>query len=160
MPILNARIQAEAKDAQGNTVQLPGGFALLQTGPRVQITLSPLEEQIKSQTDRGEEIPAPVTGHALIDTGASATCFDQGAAERVGLAVVGSGPMHSATHANEIVPIYAGLMNIHGLSNVAARRAYGVDLASQGLIALIGRDVLSNCILVYNGIDNSISLSL
>lgn len=160
MPILNTRIEAEAEDPQGNPVSLPGGFVLQQTGPRVQITLSPLDEQIKSLTGKGEDIPAPVAGHALIDTGASSTCIDQTAATKAGLAVVGSGPMHSATHADEIVPIYAGLMNIHGLSNVETRSAYGVNLAPQGLIALIGRDVLSKCILVYNGIDDSFSLSL
>lgn len=160
MPILNTRIQADAKDEQGNPVRLPQGIPLQHAGPRVQISLSPLEEQIKSLTDRGKDIPTPVVGHALIDTGASSTCIDQDAANRAGLAVVDSGPMHSATHANEIVPIFAGLMKIHGLSNIEAGRAYGVNLDSQGLIALIGRDVLSKCILVYNGIDNSFSLSL
>lgn len=160
MPILNTRVQAQAKDEQGNSVSLPQGAALQHAGPRMQITLSPLEEQIKALTDKGEDIPTPVVGYALIDTGASATCIDRNAASTAGLAVVGSGPMHSATHADEVVPIFAGQLNIHGLSNVETRSAYGVNLSSQGLIALIGRDVLSKCILVYNGIDNSFSLSL
>lgn len=68
--------------------------------------------------------------------------------------------MYSATHEGEIVPIFAGMMKIHGLSNVETRSAYGANLSSQGLIALIGRDILSKCILVYNGTDNSFSISL
>ena len=40
------------------------------------------------------------------------------------------------------------------------KRAYGASLASQGLIVLIGRDMLANCVLVYNGPDSSFSLSL
>ena len=41
-----------------------------------------------------------------------------------------------------------------------ATQAFGAKLAPQGLIALIGRDVLMNCVLVYNGIDGSFSISL
>lgn len=160
MPILNARVHAETRDGQGDSVVSPRGLALVQAGPRVRVTLSPLAEQIGSPTGGREDVPARVVGDALIDTGASVTCIDGEAAVGAGLAVVDSGPVHSATHANETVPIYAGLMNIHGLSNVETRRAYGVNLVTQGLTALIGRDVLSNCILVYNGADNSFSLSL
>ena len=161
MPILNTRIQAEARDQQGNPISIPLNMALQQAGPRVQITLSQLEDQIKLLADQGEDLPSPVTGHALIDTGASSTCIDQDAANKAGLAVVDSGPMDSATHVNEIVPIYAGRLNIEGLPhNIETKRAYGASLASQGLIVLIGRDLLANCVLVYNGTDSSFFLSL
>lgn len=161
MPILNTRIQAEARDQQGKPISIPLNMALQQAGPRVQITLSPLEDQIKLLADQGKDLPSPVTGYALIDTGASSTCIDQDAANKAGLAVVDSGPMDSATHVNEIVPIYAGRLNIEGLpNNIETKRAYGASLASQGLIVLIGRDMLANCVLVYNGPDSSFSLSL
>lgn len=115
---------------------------------------------IKSMTDRGESPPQPVTGFALIDTGASATCIDRKAAEKAGLAVVDSGPMTSATHANEIVPIYAGKVEIQGLPSCNVAKAYGANLEPQGLCALIGRDMLASCVLVYNGSDGFVSLSL
>ena len=77
------------------------------------------------------------------------------------MAVVDSGPMSSATHDNEIVPIYAGKIEIIGMSiSVNVMRAYGVNLNSQDLIALIGRDLLSQCVLVYNGLEGSFSLSI
>ena len=136
-------------------------MGLQRFGPRVLITLSPLEAQIKTFVDQGESLPTPVVGLALIDTGASATCIDRNAAERAGLALVDSGPMTSATHDKEIVPIFAGRLKLEGLEQyVNAHRAYGATLESQGLIALIGRDVLAGCVLVYNGPDGSFSLSI
>jgi hypothetical protein len=42
--------------------------------------------------------------------------------------------------------------------NVA--RAMGAALEPQGIIALIGRDVLSVCTLFYNGLTGQITLSL
>lgn len=161
MSILNIRAQADVRDQQGNPVSVHPSMALQQAGPLVQVILSPLEDQIELLTKSGQKVPQPVTGHGLIDTGASATCIDQKAATMAGLAVVDSGPLHSATHANEIVPIYAGRFAIQGLhQNIDTTKAYGANLDSQNLIILIGRDVLSRCVLVYNGPESSISLSV
>lgn len=161
MPILNTRFSAHKKDAQGKTASGPLQLGLQGAGPRIQAILSPLENQLKSLADKGEPPPHPVSGFALIDTGASSTCIDQNAAEAAGLAVVDSGPMSSATHDNEIVPIYAGKIEIIGMSvSVNIMRAYGVNLNSQDLVALIGRDLLSQCVLVYNGPESSFSLSI
>ena len=161
MPILNGRVEAQRKDQHGEPVPSPPGAGLQQLGPRVQITLSPLEAQIKSFADKGETSPTPVVGWALIDSGASSTCIDQKTAQKAGLALVDSGPMTSATHQNEIVPIFAGRLNISGLpQNIETTRAYGANLEPQGLIALIGRDMLANCLFVYNGPDGSFSLSV
>ena len=68
--------------------------------------------------------------------------------------------MHSATHANEIVPIFAGRLMISGLCAVDANRAYGASLAPQGLVALIGRDILAQCQFTYNGVDGSFSIAI
>ena len=123
--------------------------------------MSPLETQLKALADKGKIPPAPVVGWALIDTGAHSTCVDREAAARAGLAVVDSAPMTSATYAHEIVPIFAGQLDITGIpQNVVVNRAYGANLAAQGLVALIGRDLLASCILIYNGPDGSFSLSL
>ena len=46
-----------------------------------------------------------------------------------------------------------------GFTSIATRAALGMELDALGLIALIGRDVLADCILVYNGPENSFSLS-
>ena len=127
----------------------------------MQVTLSPLEAQIKSLHAKGETPPKPVVGFALIDTGAGSTCIDREAATQAGLACVDSGPLISATHESEIVPIFAGRLTVGDLSrNIDAHRAYGGKLEGQELIAVVGRDVLQRCVFVYNGLDGSFSLAI
>ena len=101
----------------------------------------------------------PVLGWALIDTGATVTCIDQKAAQKAGLRIVGTGPVASATHSNEVVPIFAAQLIFEGLKSWDATIAYGTNLESLGLIALVGRDVLAGCMFVYNGPDGSFSLA-
>lgn len=160
MPILSTRVEAKAVDSDGNEIAVPPTEALKGAGPRMEVLLSPLESQVQALAASGVAAPGPVYGWALIDTGATATCVDRSAAEQAGLAIVDSGPMNSATHANEIVPIYAGQLMIRGLCGVNINRAYGAVLETQGLVALIGRDILAGCQLVYNGNDGSFSLAI
>jgi hypothetical protein len=50
-------------------------------------------------------------------------------------------------------------MEVVGVGQVNLRRAYGVNIQAQGIIALIGRDLLENMILVYNGAEGMFSLA-
>ena len=160
MPIISARTQSERLDHQENAIPANRGMALQVSGPRVPVTLSPFGDQIKLLAEKGEFPITPVTGLALIDTGASVTCIDQSAAANAGLALVNSGRISSVTHAAETVPLFAGRLDIHGFSSVETFGAYGVNLESQELIALIGRDLLARCVLIYNGLEGSFSLSI
>lgn len=160
MPTLNIRIQGDGKDNRGDLVPLSPAVALRSAGPIVPVVLSPLPEHVKSTAEKGQRLPDPFSGIALIDTGASATCIDRAAAEAAGLTVTDSGPMSSATHANEVVPIYAGRLEIRGLPPCDITKAYGVNLAGQKICALIGRDLLASCVLVYNGTEGFVSLSI
>ena len=115
MPTLSIRVQSKRKDQHGNVVLANQSTALRVGGPRVYVTLSPFEDQIQSLAKKGEIPITPVTGMALIDTGASATCIDRTTAAKAGLAIVDSGKISPATHANEVVQIFAGRLEIHGL---------------------------------------------
>ena len=102
----------------------------------------------------------PVSGRALIDTGASMTCVDRRAAERAGLAVVDSAPMHAATRSGEIVPVFAGRLVLQGFVNADTVGADGANSERQGPVALTGRDILAKCQLVYHGNDGLVSLAI
>ena len=159
MPILNAHFHVRNADGSTNS-DVPQGVGLHQLGPRVAVTITPLQDQIQTLSEQGKDIPEPVTGFALIDTGASVTCVDQEAAAKAGLVTVGSAHLTSATHTNETVPVYAGRLTIPGLGEFKTLQAFGAKLAPLGFTALIARDVLMGCVLVYNGIDASFSISL
>lgn len=69
--------------------------------------------------------------------------------------------MASATdHAVE-VPVFAGQIIVAGSININVEQGMGANLTGfPGLLALLGRDVLSVGVLVYNGTDGSVSLSV
>ena len=121
-------------------------------------TLRPTEAHEQALVASGDGSFKPVNGLALIDTGAAATCVDESLARRVGLAVVDAGPISSATHEHHVVPIFACRLEISGLGTINCPRAMGVTIENQGLVAVIGRDVLKSTVLIYNGSEGTYSL--
>jgi predicted aspartyl protease len=157
VPILN--IQLTAQDPNGN--QIPHLVALLQRGPVVQVTVS-VEQNIAQQLlAQGLSLPTPERGLALIDTGATSTCIDDAAAGRLNLPVVDVVTVASASHASTQQNVHPIQIEVVGLPiTIGAPRAIAAPLAAQGLLVLIGRDVLQHCTLFYNGPAGSFSLSV
>jgi predicted aspartyl protease len=134
---------------------------LQQRGPIVQVSITTEENIAKSLAQQGKILPPPKAGWALIDTGASVTCVDDQAAKDLGLPVIDVVPMCSASHAQTLQNVYPIQITIPGLGfNLQAPRAVGAALDAQGLILLIGRDVLQMCTLFYNGPAGQVTLSL
>ena len=110
MPVLNVQLGLEGVTKDGQKLSLPPAFALLQRGPIVQVSVAVGQAIAEQLLQQGQQVPAPMAGIALIDTGATTTCID--------------------------------------------------DEVAQGLMVLIGRDVLQSCVLVYNGLTGQFSLSI
>ena len=127
----------------------------------VQVTVS-VGQQIATQIlQKGGTLPPPVSGLALIDTGASSTCVDETAAQQLQLPVIDVVKVASASHAAADQNVYPIQIEVVGLPiTVSAPRAIGAPLEPQGIIVLIGRDVLQHCVLVYNGPTGSFCLSI
>jgi hypothetical protein len=158
MPVLNIRASlSDDKDGEKS-----GQTALQNTGPLLPVTLAMTDETHRGYLQRSESPPPSVQGLAMIDTGALASCFDIQAATRAGLPIVGQADMSSTSHANQKVPVFSGKLLI-GPNMIAAQleRAVGVNLAAfQGLVALIGRDLLGTATLHYNGPDGTVTLAV
>jgi predicted aspartyl protease len=161
MPILNATFGGEARRQDGTRVPVPGPIILSQRGPVMQVNLSvgqAIAEQIR---ESGRELPPPVSGLALIDTGASVTCVDDAAAQALRLPVIDVVTMTSASHVATQQNVYPLQIEAVGFPmTINAPRVMGAALQAQGLVLLIGRDVLQHCLLVYNGLTGSFSLSI
>ena len=157
MPILN--IQLAAQDPSGR--QIPPLVALQQRGPVVQVSIS-VEQNIAQQLlAQGVTLPPPEVGFALIDSGATSTCIDDDAARRLRLPAIDVVAVASASHASTQQNVHPMQIEVRGLPiTISAPRAIAAPLASQGLLVLIGRDVLQHCTLFYNGPAGSFSLSV
>jgi predicted aspartyl protease len=149
---------AQGKGPDGKTVNLHPAIALHGRGPVLQVTVTIEQNAGKTLTSQGKPLPAPKSGLALIDTGASNTCIDEDAAKELGLPIIDVGSMMSATHKVpcNIYPVQI----ITPIVALNSPRTMGAALAGQGLLALIGRDVLARCTLFYNGPTGQFTLSL
>ena len=142
----------------GETTALQPDEALMLQGPVIEGTLAMSDAQQHALAGTGKPI-ATRTGLVMFDTGASHTCFDLDAANEIGLVIVGRGSMTSASHENQPTPLYAGKLAIPSV-NFNVEQAMGANLAPQGLIALIGRDVMRHGTLFYNGMDGTVSFAI
>jgi predicted aspartyl protease len=109
---------------------------------------------------QGKPVPSMKVGLALIDTGATISCIDEQAAKDMKLPVVDVGQMTSASHVGHPCNLYPIQIVLPAGIAFGAPRAMGANLASQGLIAIIGRDILQVCTMFYNGVAGQITLSL
>jgi predicted aspartyl protease len=127
-------------------------------GPIVQVTASIDQNAAKVLLAQGKTVPNKA-GFALIDTGASNTCIDEQAARDLGLPVIDVGSMQSASHEKHPCNIYP-VQIVTPVVTLNSMRTMGANLGSQGLLILIGRDVLAVCTLFYNGPSGQFTLSL
>src|SRR5438067_1699528 len=161
MAILHSQFTGQGKQPDGKTVAIPPPIILAQRGPCVQIAVT-LADQIAGElVKQGKPVPAAVSGLGLIDTGAVSTCIDEGVAKRMNLPVVNVVTLASASHASTQANVYPVKFQIAGFPvAINAPSAIGAQLAAQGLLALIGRDLLQHCSLIYNGFSGEITLCI
>jgi predicted aspartyl protease len=161
VPILNVQFAGEGKRPDGTVVPVQPQVVFAQRGPVVQVTIS-VGQQIAAQVlQSGGTLPTPVSGLALIDTGASTTCVDEMAAQKLQLPVIDVVRIASASHPETERNVYPIQIEVIGLPiTINAPRTVGAPLESQGILVLIGRDVLQHTVLVYNGPAGSLSLSI
>ena len=150
MPVYNCRfIDDKTKEPAPQHLQL--------VGPRVPVEIKVPDAVVQELTKRQLPIPQPVSGYALIDTGASVLCVDHG----VLTTSLKLSPFSSAKVGTPAGEVEQGIFPVAlsfpgtGIGELSLARCLGADLDSQrkatNIIALIGRDVLINCVFIYNG---------
>lgn len=142
-------------------------------GPLLQVNVHVPTALATILTSNGQTVPAPITGFALIDTGATNTCVDDSVIQRLGVSTIG---VSTALTAAGPTPqnMYPARLEFPGESlDVEFNSVAGVNLQGQlvpilapgtqarqqvPIIVLVGRDVLARCVLTYNGVGGFISL--
>lgn len=125
---------------------------LARVGPRLRVQVAAPESLATVFNERGEEVPGPEEGYALFDTGASSTCADESVLLRLGLSpvnTVGIATPSGTAQANVYVcALYFPGSEMPDLNEVFV---IGAQLQNQNYAVLIGRDILRNMILIYDG---------
>ena len=139
----------------------PASLVLRLQGSVLPVEISIPQTLQRRLTQQGQSFPAPQSGLALIDTGASLSAVDDEVILTLGIAPVGQTQIHTA---GGIVarPLYPARFSFPGtdLPPLTFRRVAGSALQSQGVVALLGRDMLANVILIYNGPAGTFSLAV
>jgi hypothetical protein len=110
-------------------------------------------------------IPQPVSGYALIDTGASISAIHEPILNQLGILPIDSIPISTPSGAGRsfIYPTKVSFPAL-GVVGYSLSRVVGSDLNwltpdGRTVVMLLGRDLLRFFLLVYNGQRNTITLS-
>jgi predicted aspartyl protease len=125
-------------------------------GPLVDIKVGVSQERENALQRAGQPIPAPVQLRAVIDTGASCTCVDPQALLSLALTATGTTPIHTPSTqgiAHDAASYDVSITLMHPELDLWLGTVPIVEsqLGLMGIQALLGRDVLESCLLVYNG---------
>jgi hypothetical protein len=140
-----------------NQGQEPSPEGLMGAGPLMQVQVEVPQALAAYLSKQGQPIPAPQSGWALIDTGATRTCVDRDVLTRLG--VQPTGTVKTGTAAGQVEQLLfpaklsfpaAGNFQVE-FGSVIAVDLRGQTIAGTNVVVLVGRDVLSRCLLVYNG---------
>jgi len=136
-------------------------------GPVVNAMISVSEGRRTALAAAGRAIPAHRAIRALVDTGASHTSIEPDVLANLGLTPTGTieivtpstgSGTHTADTYDVDFAIY-GDVTEPPLLLTNLRVSTAELYLRQGIHALIGRDVLSKCVLVYNGAPNTFTLA-
>jgi hypothetical protein len=130
-------------------------------GPTVPVTVSITTAHAKILQELNMPAPTPTSGLALIDTGATSCCVDEQVVITLGVRQFGTTTIATPGGATQEVATYPAALSFPGttLPNISFIDFIGSPLQAQGIIAIIGRNVLRAFVLVYNGPGGFVSLA-
>lgn len=134
--------------------------ALLSRGPILNVEISVPTSLARIWNKQMLTIPSSRTGIALLDTGASRTCVDRDAIKSLSIPSIGIERVYTPQGSEEQnkYPVRVSFPSTP-LPSVEFGSAYGATLKEQGIIALIGRDLLTHFVFTYNGPGGFITLA-
>jgi hypothetical protein len=135
-------------------------------GPVVDLGISIPRALAHALVARGALVPPPQTVRALIDTGADRTAIHPNALALIGSSPTGKiqvrrpGPANTARRVNlhDVRLAFGGAAVSPTAGPWVDAESAAVIPADPGVLALIGRDMLAHCQLVYDGLKGELLL--
>lgn len=137
-------------------------------GPLIDIFVGVSFPRRDAMTAAGRVAPNPIRARALIDTGASCSCVDPSILQPLGVTPTGSQLIitPSTGQQGQVANQYdVSILIIKSAQHYLLVPSLPIVEAAlhlppvQGIQALIGRDVLANCLLIYDGSESQLTLS-
>ena len=132
----------------------------MRNGPLLTVEVSVDARRAAALTKLGKPIPQAITGSILVDTGASMTCIEASILIQLGIPDIGDATVYTPSGKDD-QKVYFCRMGFpgSGLPSITEWPVLGAKLKQQNCIGLLGRDVLSKGLLVYNGHAGSFTLA-
>lgn len=135
-------------------------------GPLIHAFVGISEPRFHALQKESKPLPQPIVVKALVDTGASHTAVDPSVIKPLGLSprriaktiTPSTGAVAHKCHTYDI-SIHVPMGEAKALFSKPAWEVTCLDLKHQGFEMLLGRDVLGNCLLVYDGKAGSFSMA-
>ena len=142
-------------------------FPITSDGAIVRVIIAVSAPRIVVLGQAGIDVPPPVIAHGLIDTGASCTCIDSTVLRKLQLEPSGTTQMvtpstgetpHVCSQFDVAFAFIMDANQMHLSSDIIP--VVESNLVLQGFEVLIGRDVLDQGILIYDGCRRQITLAV
>lgn len=136
-----------------------------QRGPMMLVGLGVSESMRHALNRAGKTLPQLQPANALIDTGASCSVVDPEVIKPLGLNPTSYASVHTPSTGGNAAqqPVYdISIWLFHAQSQHVVDRSFPVccaNLRAQGIDMLLGRDVLGDCLLVYDGPSGQFSIA-
>jgi predicted aspartyl protease len=139
------------------TLKIPN---LVHNGPLVNATIAlttPLFEAMKKKAD---PIPEPVKVMALIDTGATSSVVAPDVITRLGIFPTGSVKVNTPSCSGVLCNQYTAAIVLPNNIIIETTNRIEAPLQGQPIQCLLGRDILSQVVLIYNGYAEEVTFSI
>jgi hypothetical protein len=137
---------------------------LTRGSPLITLYVGISDERRIAFTKAGRTPPEMRECLALIDTGASDTCIDPAILKPLELTPTGHALIHTPStagqpHSCDFYDVSLGIYHPKDSMILLTVPVIAVDLGSQGITALIGRNVLASCLFIFDGASDSFTLA-
>jgi hypothetical protein len=134
-------------------------------GPLIDVYVTVSGPRHKALTAAGAKVPPAQFCKALVDTGASNTSIDPSVMGALGLTPTGSTPVITPT--TGAVPVNQPTFDVGVHVQFANKQFHSknpltvtsASFSHQGFMVLLGRDILANGLLIYDGVHKTFCLS-
>ncbi len=156
MPVFEFVYDSQPPDSTG---------ALLADGPLIPVEVSMPAALQEWFARKFIPIPAPISGFALVDTGASISAIHDGILADLSIDPIDSIPLATPSGSSRtfIYPTQVSFPALavqgYAMSRVAGCQLDWTTEDGKRVIMLLGRDLLAQFLMVYNGKTNSVTLA-